>query len=411
MQISDIPTGWLLLDIERKKKDGEEWKISEIALITSSKKYHHRTLIRSVTNRIFCRLRDAKVVVGHNIRRHDIPELYKNTGRRTISSLDSKICDTLELSALFLIGEQTHKLSKLYRQELGFSNPLEDAWESFELYQKIEESGKALPPLVCYWAWQLLPDGYPLRLISEGEWLNDWKNLEEKFPDADIKALQKYVETIPKKPNINNLGIIIFLNWLYHLDKPLAHRPKWVEETFPQFREAEAITFPFLSQDYFLDIKLDKELKFFFGDNYSFRDNQLELVKAFLSKEVTPLGILPTGGGKSLTFQFPALLFSKYQRGLSVIISPLQALMMDQVQNLQEQLKERHPNYVDRVALLSGTQSLSEQKEVIDNLWQGKVDILYLSPERLRQPTIQRLLKHRLPVLWVLDEAHTLSQW
>lgn len=241
--------------------------------------------------------------------------------------------------------------------------------------------------------------------------LNDWENLEEKFPDADIKALQKYVETIPKKPNINNLGIIIFLNWLYHLDKPLAHRPKWVEETFPQFREAEAITFPFLSQDYFLDIKLDKELKFFFGDNYCFRDNQLELVKAFLSKEVTPLGILPTGGGKSLTFQFPALLYSKYQRGLSVIISPLQALMIDQVQNLQEQLKERHPNYVDRVALLSGTQSLSEQKEVIDNLWQGKVDILYLSPERLRQPTIQRLLKHRLPVLWVLDEAHTLSQW
>lgn len=411
MQIIDIPTGWLLLDIERKKKDGEEWKISEIALITSSKKYHHRSLIRSVTNKIFCRLRDAKVVVGHNIRRHDIPELYKGTARKAIPSLDSRICDTLELSSLFLIGQQTHKLSKLYRQELGFSNPLEDAWESFELYQKIEESGKALPPLVCYWAWQLLPDGYPLRLIPEGDWLNDWKNLEEKFPNADIETLQKYVETIPKKPNINNLGIIIFLNWLYHLDKPLAHRPKWVEETFPQFREAEAVTFPFLSQDYFLDATLPQELKFFFGDSYSFRDNQLELVKAFLSKEVTPLGILPTGGGKSLTFQFPALLFSKYQRGLSVIISPLQALMMDQVQNLQEQLKERHPNYVDRVALLSGTQSLSEQKEVIDNLWQGKVDILYLSPERLRQPTIQRLLKHRVPVLWVLDEAHTLSQW
>jgi len=134
-------------------------------------------------------------------------------------------------------------------------------------------------------------------------------------------------------------------------------------------------------------------------------------VKAFLSKEVTPLGILPTGGGKSLTFQLPALILSKYYRNLSVIISPLQALMIDQVQNLQEQLKSIQPDYVDRIALLSATQSIKEQKEVIDDLWQGKVDIVYLSPERLRQPTIQRVLKHRSPALWILDEAHTLSQW
>lgn len=407
MQIADIPTGWLLLDIERKKKANGKWKISEIALVDCTGKYHNKALERSTADLTLEKIKKSTVVLGHNIRRHDLATLFTNIP----SWLSLRICDTLELSALFLVGQQTHKLSKLYRQELGFSDPLEDAWESFELYEKVKELGKNLPPLVCYWAWQLLPDGYPLCLIPEEKGVNDWKNLEERFPNADIKALQKYVEAIPKKPNINNLGIIVFLNWLYHLDNSLAHRPKWVEETFSQFREAEAITFPFLSQDYFLDVKLDEELKFFFGDSYSFRDNQLELVKAFLSKEVTPLGILPTGGGKSLTFQFPALLFSKYQRGLSVIISPLQALMIDQVQNLQEQLKERHPNYVDRVALLSGTQSLNEQKEIIDNLWQGKVDILYLSPERLRQPTIKRLLKHRLPVLWVLDEAHTLSQW
>jgi len=411
MQISDIPTGWLLLDIERIQKNSEEWRISEVALITPFNQYHYKALRDSVINKIFCRLRDAKVVVGHNIRRHDIPALYQGTEKKAIPSLDIRICDTLELSALFLVGKQTHKLSKLYRQELGFSDPLEDAWESFELYQKIEISAKNLPSLVCYWAWQLLPDGYPLRLIPEDIGVNDWSDLEKRFIHADIKALQKYVEDIPKKPNINNLGIIIFLNWLYHIEEPLAHRPKWVEETFPQFREAEAITFPILSQEFFLEVSLEKELKYFFGDNYYFRDNQLELIKVFLSKEVTPLGILPTGGGKSLTFQFPALILSKYQRGLSIIISPLQALMMDQVQNLQEQLKVHNPSYVDRVALLSGTQSLSEQKEVIDNLWQGKIDILYLSPERLRQPTIQRVLKHRLPVLWVLDEAHTLSQW
>ena len=413
MQISDIPTGWLLLDIERKKKADGKWKISEIALIDCTEEYHNKSVEISVANLTLEKIKNSKVVLGHNIRRHDLAKLFKNIP----SWLSLRICDTLELSALFLVGKQTHKLSKLYRQELGFSNPLEDAWESFELYKRLENSGKTLPPLVCYWAWQLLPDGYPRCLISQDE--NRWRKLEKhwfalqkKFPYADIDALQKYIEAIPKTQNIDNLGVIVFLNWLYHLEKPQAHRPKWIEETFPAFRQAERVTFPFLIQEELSEISLQEELRYFFGDEYtSFRDNQLELVKAFLSQDIVPLGILPTGGGKSLTFQLPALILSRYQRGLSIIISPLQALMIDQVQNLQEYLKKTQVNYVERVALLSATQSLKEQKEIMDGLWQGKIDILYLSPERLRQPTIQRLLQHRPPSLWVLDEAHTLSQW
>ena len=413
MQISDIPTGWLLLDIERKKNADGKWKISEIALIDYIEEYHNKSVEISVANLTLEKIKNSKVVLGHNIRRHDLAKLFKNIP----SWLSLRICDTLELSSLFLVGKQTHKLSKLYRQELGFSNPLEDAWESFELYQGLEKLGETLPPLVCYWAWQLLPDGYPRCLISQDE--NRWRKLEKhwfalqkKFPYADIDALQKYIEAIPKTQNIDNLGVIVFLNWLYHLEKPQAHRPKWIEETFPAFRQAESVTFPFLTQDELSEISLKEELCYFFGDEYtSFRDNQLDLVKAFLSQDLVPLGILPTGGGKSLTFQLPALILSRYQRGLSIIISPLQALMIDQVQNLQEYLKKTQVNYVERVALLSATQSLKEQKEIIDGLWQGKIDILYLSPERLRQPTIQRLLQHRPPSLWVLDEAHTLSQW
>ena len=410
MQIQNIPKGWILLDIEQKKVDNE-WITSEVAIIERSGCQHEKRPTReSFQTSLLTKLSQAKVILGHNIRRHDLPKICQCSSKKLPPDLNQKICDTLELSSLFLVGNPTHKLNKLYREELGFSDPVEDAWESFELYQKIEKLADSLPLLVCYWANKLLLEGSPQDLIlKEGE--DDWTELKLKMPDADIEALQKYIKRLDKHPKESNLGAVIFLHWLYHINNPLAHRPKWAESTFTTFRDAESATFPLLSQDYFWDINLDKDLKFFFGEDYSFRDNQLDLVKAFLSKEITPLGILPTGGGKSLTFQLPALILSKYYRNLSVIISPLQALMIDQVQNLQEQLKSIQPDYVDRIALLSATQSIKEQKEVIDDLWQGKVDIVYLSPERLRQPTIQRVLKHRSPALWILDEAHTLSQW
>ena len=141
MQISDIPTGWLLLDIERKKNADGKWKISEIALIDYIEEYHNKSVEISVANLTLEKIKNSKVVLGHNIRRHDLAKLFKNIP----SWLSLRICDTLELSSLFLVGKQTHKLSKLYRQELGFSNPLEDAWESFELYKRLENSGKTSP--------------------------------------------------------------------------------------------------------------------------------------------------------------------------------------------------------------------------------------------------------------------------
>ncbi|MFN5503891.1 MAG: hypothetical protein ACK5AW_17740 [Pseudanabaena sp.] len=100
MQISDIPTGWLLLDIERKKKEDGKWKLSEIALIDSRENYHNRNLKTSASGLIFQKIVDARIILGHNIRRHDLPKLYKSVGKQLPSSLDIKICDTLELSAL-----------------------------------------------------------------------------------------------------------------------------------------------------------------------------------------------------------------------------------------------------------------------------------------------------------------------
>lgn len=404
-----LPAGCVLLDIERRKLTNGNWRLCEIALIYSDGKQHHQEPITvNQLKSVLDKIEQAEMIVGHNIRRHDIPLLYKYAQRKQPPEVDCKICDSLELSCLFLIGKPQHKLNKLYREELGLNNPVEDAWESYAVYKKICEHDCYLPSIVRYWAWQLLPEGYPRNLIPELSDLEKtaWEKLQKYHPMLNIPALQNYLQGLPRH-NIKNLGAVAFLNWLYQLNESEARRPNWLERQFPSFREAEKNAFPLPSDE----DKLSDELEYFFGFK-KFNPHQKEITQILLEGETVPLGILPTGGGKSIIFQLPALILSKYYRGLSIIVSPLQALMADQVQNLKDKLEKQNLfEYAQRVELLTGTQSLEEQRRVIEAVWNGQVDILYLSPERLRQPTIQRILKHRLPHLWVLDEAHTLSQW
>jgi ATP-dependent DNA helicase RecQ len=117
------------------------------------------------------------------------------------------------------------------------------------------------------------------------------------------------------------------------------------------------------------------------------------------------LGILPTGGGKSLCYQLPALV-RYWRRGtLTVVISPLQALMKDQVDNL---VKKTGTLFAEAV---SGLQTLPERGAVFDRIRLGDTAILYLSPEQLRSVGVRNVLKQREIGSWVFDEAHCLSKW
>ena len=116
------------------------------------------------------------------------------------------------------------------------------------------------------------------------------------------------------------------------------------------------------------------------------------------------LGILPTGTGKSLCYQIPAL--SRYDKtgALTVVISPLVALMADQVKGL-----EAH-GIVACVAI-NGLLSLPERADALDRVRLGDAGILIISPEQLRNPRLRRVLDQREIGAWVLDEAHCLSKW
>jgi ATP-dependent DNA helicase RecQ len=140
-------------------------------------------------------------------------------------------------------------------------------------------------------------------------------------------------------------------------------------------------------------------LKQFWGYD-QFRPLQGEIVTSLLQGHDT-LVMLPTGAGKSLCFQLPALL----QEGLTIVVSPLVALMENQIQAL----KVRHTS----VALLHSEQSREQRQNTLQSLEKGQLKLLYLSPESLLSITLwQRLLtlSDRIESL-VIDEAHCITQW
>ena len=129
-----------------------------------------------------------------------------------------------------------------------------------------------------------------------------------------------------------------------------------------------------------------------------FRGIQRNIIESIASGRDT-LGLMPTGGGKSITFQVPALA----QEGVCIVITPLIALMKDQVQHLREHGILADAIYADK--------SRSEILQTLDNAIFGGVKILYVSPERLASEMFQTKLRHIHVSFITVDEAHCISQW
>lgn len=133
--------------------------------------------------------------------------------------------------------------------------------------------------------------------------------------------------------------------------------------------------------------------------NYdSFRNPQEAIIQSVLDKNDT-FALLPTGGGKSICFQIPALIFE----GVCLVISPLIALMEDQVNNLKQR--------GIKATSLAGSLSIEEISNILDNCQFGGYKFLYISPERLKQDWILERISNLAIDLIAIDEAHCVSQW
>ncbi|MEM7205996.1 MAG: ATP-dependent DNA helicase RecQ [Planctomycetota bacterium] len=129
-----------------------------------------------------------------------------------------------------------------------------------------------------------------------------------------------------------------------------------------------------------------------------FREGQQEAVEAALAGQDLVI-VMPTGGGKSLCYQLPAIL----QPGFALVVSPLIALMKDQVDQLQRK-------GVAAATVHSGS-SVAEKRQVLQDLTEGRLQILLVAPERFRHPRFLPFLQQVRPSRLVVDEAHCISQW
>lgn len=131
----------------------------------------------------------------------------------------------------------------------------------------------------------------------------------------------------------------------------------------------------------------------------SFRDGQQEVVESVMDGHDT-LVFMPTGGGKSLTYQLPGMV----REGLAIVITPLISLMKDQVDKLRE--------LGIRAECVNSTVSSDEQHRILEALeWGDGVKFLYIAPERLNSATFQRMAQNVKIALVAIDEAHCVSQW
>ncbi|HVL08727.1 MAG TPA: DNA helicase RecQ [Burkholderiaceae bacterium] len=142
-------------------------------------------------------------------------------------------------------------------------------------------------------------------------------------------------------------------------------------------------------------------LKDVFG-YFAFRDRQRDIIE-HVAGGGDCLVLMPTGGGKSLCYQLPALLRKHAGHGIGIVVSPLIALMQDQVAALSE--------LGVNAAYLNSTLSSAEAGEIERALLRGELDLLYVAPERLLTPRFLGLLERARIGLFAIDEAHCVSQW
>ena len=155
---------------------------------------------------------------------------------------------------------------------------------------------------------------------------------------------------------------------------------------------------------------MDYIRKIFIGENSKWSETQLSVLPHMLERRGDCVVSMPTGGGKSVLFQGPALYRSMFSHKLSLVVTPLRALMQDQVEELQKK------GFVTNVDYLSGDRMMPEVRQIYSRIRSGELALLYVTPERFRVRSFINVLLQRLEAdggleYVVFDEAHCVSQW
>jgi ATP-dependent DNA helicase RecQ len=369
----------------------------------------------------------AAFLLGHNLIAFDLPHLA--AAKPDLRLLTLPAVDTLRINPLAFPRNPYHHLVKHYQdgqlKRVQLNNPLLDAQLALEVFRDqsaaLSATQQAAPDLMLAWHWLTAVD-------AERSGLNAFfLTLRHALrpTDADARAAIARVlhgracmtqgQAFVAESQQHAWSLAYALAWL-SVAGGNSVMPPWVRHQFPdaghivrRLRD-EACSDPACA---WCRERHDapRELARWFGFG-EFRPEPVDdtgrplqqlIVEAAMSGRHA-LAILPTGTGKSLCYQIPAL--SRYDKtgALTIVISPLVALMADQVAGLEAR-------GISCCAAFNGLLSMPERADVLDRVRMGGVGILLVSPEQLRGRGFRNAIAQREIGAWVLDEAHCLSKW
>lgn len=354
-------------------------------------------------------LNGTQFICGHNTLNHDLVYIRKAIGDVDFN-FDNTI-DTLYLSPLLFPKMPYHALVKDDKlQTEDANNPLNDAKKAKDLfYDEVAVFNQTDEKLKQIF-YLLLKDKKEFRSFFR------YLNFASSHSQTEDLIWEKFDTTICKNANLQKIISenpieLAYCLALINCNNRYSITPPWV---LKNYSKVERIMFllrsnPCLTGCGYCDQALDinRGLKKYFGFDayrtYAGEALQENAVQAAVDNK-SLLAIFPTGGGKSITFQVPALMAGENVKGLTVVISPLQSLMKDQVDNLER-------NGITEAVTINGLLDPIERAKSIERIKNGSASLLYISPESLRSKTTERLLLGRKIVRFVIDEAHCFSSW
>lgn len=374
-------------------------------------------------------LADIEYLIGHNILRHDLPHLA--AARPRLSEYFNAPIDTLWLNPLAFPRNPYHRLVKHYqdgRLQAGHVNApeldaqlvfqvLEDQFDAFSKLQT--ETPDALAAYHFLTTRAEASAGFD----SVFRYIRGASSPSVEVAQVAVRRLlsgrgcDKRIEETLTRLAEPQLGwpMAYALSWISVAGGDSV-MPPWVRM---QFRNASVIV------RYLRDNACNspdclwcrehndpqKALTRWFGFE-AFRPHPVDDMGRPLQERIVEealqgqsiLGILPTGTGKSICYQIPAL--SKFDKtgALTVVISPLVALMADQVRGMERA-------GISSAVTINGMLSMPERQEALDKVRMGDAAMLLISPEQLRSMSVRSVLAQREVGFWVLDEAHCISKW
>lgn len=398
-EVSNDASRYAFVDVEVGLKDK---RIHDIGILRwDGAKYHSADKRAAISF-----LEDVDFVCGHNVIHHDMKYLLGDETQRWT------LVDTLYMSPMLFPERPYHHLlkdDKLMNEQMN--NPVNDCEKACDLLMDEIAKWKALPVAQRFIYATLLHDvtefaGFLAMVDAE---TCDKATLVEHIHTAYDGRICRHADLaaiIEQQP-----VELAFALALISTTERNSITPPWVLHNYPNVenvvhrlrhtRCAEGCDYcrTYLDAHY--------NLKYFFGYDqfrtYEGEPLQENAVKAAVDSK-SLLAIFPTGGGKSLTFQLPALMEARSVHGITVVISPLQSLMKDQVDNLAER------GITDAVTI-NGLLDPISRSLAIERVQSGDASLLYIAPEMLRSKTIEKILMARHVVRFVVDEAHCFSSW